>query len=153
MSSHCEQYGILGDLQEGFRKHKDCQRQLQYLKLLLEDAKLHKRDLCVTLVDIKSAFNLVDHGFLFQTLTCLGIPADVMNIIKDLHSDASTSICTNSGSTQAVQLHRGTIQADSLSPLLFILFIEPLIRWLQVNDRGYRCIATLPPHCLIMLKF
>ena len=142
LSAYCEQHGILSDPQEGFRKHKDCQRQLQYLKLVLKDAKLHNRDLHITLLDIKSAFNSVDHDCLFRILQALGIPQDVLDIIIDLHHGASTCISTNHGKTAPVSLRRGTIQGDSLSPLLFILFLEPLVRWLQVNDRGYRCMSA-----------
>ena len=104
LSSHCEQFGILIDPQEGFRKHKNCQRQLQYLKLLLEDAKLQKCDLHVTLLDIKSAFNSVDHHCLLKVLQALGLPPDVLAIIQDLHTAAATSIRTNFGTTDPVPL-------------------------------------------------
>ena len=55
LSNYCEQYGILSEPQEGFRKNHDCQRQLQYMKLVLEDAKLHLEDLYLSLLDLKSA--------------------------------------------------------------------------------------------------
>eukprot|EP00959_Pyramimonas_sp_CCMP1952_P405470 8498139-Pyramimonas_sp.AAC.1 len=33
---------------------------------------------------------------------------------------------------------RGTIQGDTLSPLLFVIFIDPLLRWLEEGNREYR---------------
>ena len=33
-------------------------------------------------------------------------------------------------------------QGNSLSPLLFILFIEPLLRGLHITDRGYKCASS-----------
>ena len=142
LSDYCEQSGILSEPQEGFRKCKSSSRQLQYLKLILEDAKMHKRDLNVTLLAIKSAFDTVDHHRLFAVLQGLGIPDDTVELIRDLHLNATTSISTNHGQTPPILLRRGTIQGDSLSPLLFILFLEPLLRWLGLNDRGYRCGST-----------
>ena len=148
LSSFCEQHSVLSEPQEGFRKLKSSSRQLQYLKLMLEDAKMHKRDLNICLLDLKSAFDTVDHNRLFAVLQALGIPDDTVCLVKDLHSNATTAISTNHGRTPPISLRRGTIQGDSLSPLLFILFLEPLLRWLSVNDRGYRCASTLTtaPH-------
>lgn len=37
-----------------------------------------------------------------------------------------------------MKIERGTIQRDTLSPLLFLIFIEPLLRWLQSGGRGYK---------------
>ena len=62
-ASYCEQHGILSEPQEGFRKFKSCKRQLQYFKLALDDANLCRQDICMCLLDIKAAFNSVDHAF------------------------------------------------------------------------------------------
>ena len=45
--------------------------------------------------------------------------------------------------TRRDPISRGNIQVNTLSPFLFTLFMEPLMRWLHVNERGYRC-ATAP---------
>jgi len=42
------------------------------------------------------------------------------------------------GSTKKIPVERGTIQGDTLSPFLFLLYMEPLLRWLHVGGRGYR---------------
>ena len=97
---------------------------------------------------VKSAFNSVDHARLFEIMQALGWPRDVVEVVKDLHLNADTSITTNFGSTAPVVLRRGTIKGDSFSPLLFLLFMEPLLRWLQMNDRDYRCAfaSGVAPH-------
>ena len=138
----------MSEPQESFRQHRSCARQLQYLKLLLEGAKLHHKNICIAMLDIKSAFDTVDHTCLFRILQGLGIPLDAIAVIKDLHMQATTSILTGQCQTQPIRLCRGTIQGDTLSPLLFILYMEPLLRWLQLNDRGYRCASCSPtsPH-------
>jgi hypothetical protein len=36
-----------------------------------------------------------------------------------------------------VGVRKGTLHGDPLSPLLFDLMIEPLIRWLRASQKGY----------------
>jgi len=41
------------------------------------------------------------------------------------------------GHTDQIPVERGTIQGDILSLILFLLYMEPLLRRLQVGGRGY----------------
>ena len=140
--AYAESNSILSEPQEGFRKFKSCKRQVQYMKLAFEDAKLHQQDLYICLLDLKKAFDSVDHARLFAIMRALGFPADAIKVVEGLHTGAFTTLQTNFGSSCPIPIRRGNIQGDSMSPLLFIIFIEPLLRWLQINDRGYRCRST-----------
>jgi hypothetical protein len=58
-------------------------------------------------------------------------------VVQGLYTNASTRVHTPCGATPNINIDRGTLQGDTLSPLLFNIFIEPLLRWLQVGGRGY----------------
>ncbi len=42
------------------------------------------------------------------------------------------------GKATPILIHRGTLQGDTISPFLFTIFMEPLLRWLAVGNWGYR---------------
>ena len=48
------------------------------------------------------------------------------------------------GNTSPIPIQRGTLQGDTLSPFLFAVFMEPLLRWLVVGSRGYH--PSYQPH-------
>ena len=48
------------------------------------------------------------------------------------------------GNTTLLPIHRGTLLGDTLSPFLFTIFMEPLLRWLAIGSWGYR--PTYQPH-------
>jgi len=113
-------------------------RQLHTLVNVLSDAKLSEQNLFMLYIDFSSAFNTIDHGKLLQIMYDLGFPTDAINVIEDLYTNATTQVKLPMGKTDAVLINRGTIQGDSLSPFLFLIFMEPLLRWLQSGGRGYQ---------------
>ena len=138
LSDFADHYNILSMCQEGFRKQCNTTRQLQRMVLAVEDAFHFKQDLFVMYIDFTNAFNTVDHAKLRQIMLDLGFPSDVVSIIADLYVNATTVIHVgNFGSTRPIRIRRGTIQGDILSPFLFLIFLEPLLRWLKVGSRGY----------------
>ena len=65
----------------------------------------------------------------------LGFLTDAIDTVKNLHENATTQVRLSSRArTSQIHIERGTIQGDTLSPFLFLLYMEPLLRWLDVGD-------------------
>ena len=107
--------------------------------MALEDAKLIKQDIsALVLVDFTSAFNTTDHDILLWFMYDLGFPTDAIDVVKDLYMEARTKIRLPSGEhTDSIPVERGTIQGNTRSPLLFLIYMEPLLRCLHVGGGGY----------------
>ena len=133
---------ILSDAQEGYRKGRSTNRAVAHLQLLLEDAHTHRKNLYITYIDFKGAYPSVDHTQLRQVIQDLGIPQDVCELIESLHKGAHTTFLTPHGPTPPIPIKRGTLQGDPLSTILFDLMMEPLTRWLQSGNHGYKTAAT-----------
>ena len=105
---------------------------------VLSDAKLSEQNLYMLYIDFSSAFNTIDHDKLLQIMHDLGFPTDAINVVADLYTNATTRIKLPTGLTEPININRGTIQGDTLSPLLFLNFLEPLLSWLHSGGRGYK---------------
>ena len=135
--AYVEEHGILSAAQYGFREMRGSEQALRLLTSALEDAAVARRDIGLTYIDFSSAFNTVPHDGLVRVMGMLGIPTDAVAAVSDLYTSATTSVCIPQGHTDPIPVGTGTIQGDPLSPLLWALFMEPLLRWLAVGDRGY----------------
>ncbi len=109
LQDDAEEAGMISSAQEGFRKHRNCERQLQLLTSIMEDAKVSKRNLFLLKVDFSSAFSSIDHARLFEVMTDLGFPRDAVAVVKDLYTNATTDITTSAGQTDTIRVMRGTI--------------------------------------------
>jgi hypothetical protein len=139
LTGYIEKHALIGEAQAGFRTGRSTTHQLQRLRSALEDAKLTKSDIQVLYVDFTDAFGSVDHARLHCIMESTGIPGDAVDMVKDLYQGASIVVKTPKGDTPPIPIEgRGTIQGDTLSPLRFIIYIEPLLRWLQEGRRTYK---------------
>lgn len=154
LSSYAERHSIFSHMQEGFRPNRGTRDLLQYLTMVLEDAKHSRSNLFMAKLDWANAFGSLEHSRLYVIMRKLGFPADAVAAVKSVYDGAHTSIATPHGPTKAINIRRGVIQGDTLSPLLFIIALEPLLRWLDAGDRGYalNCVrqhagrGQVPPH-------
>ena len=68
----------------------------------------------------------------------LGYPTDAVALVGNIYSHSTTSyVGEHFGKPKPIPIQRGTIQGDTLSPYLFIIFLEPLLRWMQRGNNGY----------------
>jgi len=138
LTQYVETHNLLSSTQEGFRQGKSCPRQIRNLINAIEDAQLSTKNIYLLYIDLSAAFNTVDHNILLHILKIFGIPLDICHTLKSLYTTATTVILTPFGPTPPIPIKRGTLQGDTLSPLLFLLYIEILLRWLHQGGRGYR---------------
>ena len=147
LTSYGERNRILHFSQEGFRPQRNTSRQIQTIIGALEDARLTNKDIYLTYIDFKNAFGSIDHARLLAIMADLGYPLDAVKIVGNIYNHSTTAFTGNSfGTTPPIKINRGTIQGDTLSPYLFIIFLEPLLRWLEKDDMGYH-FNTSPSTC------
>jgi exonuclease III/ribonuclease HI len=138
LNDFAEKHHVLSPMQAGFRTKRRTTDQLQLMIMAMEDARLSAQDIYALLVDFSQAFNMINHDKLLQVMYALGFPTDAIEVVKDLYTGARTRFMTPHGPTGEVPIDRGTLQGDSLSPFLFLVYLEPLLRWLHVGARGYQ---------------
>eukprot|EP00967_Tisochrysis_lutea_P107226 scaffold165193_cov17-Tisochrysis_lutea.AAC.1 len=64
-----------------------------------------------------------------------------------LYHEAHTRVRLPAGNfTNDIPIERGTIRGDALSPFLFLIYMEPLLRWLHSGGHGYDdgCLSKSP---------
>jgi len=96
-----------------------------------QDTKLIRVDL-----DFKNAFNSAGHSSLWKILEGFGVP-DV-SLPSSIYEHSTIRIQVGSKSSATIQLDTGTVQGSALSPLLFDLFINALLRLLDSTGISHR---------------
>ena len=92
----------------------------------------HCRGLLVSL-DAKKAFDSVEHSYIERCLKELGFE-NFNPIFRLLYSELKTDIIINGKIVKGYSILRGVKQGDSLSCILFIICMEPLLRNIELNN-------------------
>ena len=82
-------------------------------------------------IDLKNAYDKVDHKRLFLKLSQMGISEELIGSIKLLYSKAKLKISYNS---ECINVNNGVLQGSLISPMLFDLYINDLINELDKNS-------------------
>ena len=128
---------IIPEEQNGALPDKGTDACLHMIISAIFDANLHNKPLFITYIDFKKAFDSVEHWILEAILTKLNLH-HYSEIIHNLLTDTYINLkYNNQVFSDNIHTSKGTKQGDVISPILFILFISPLIWALKNNVKGY----------------
>ena len=100
------------------------------------------KSLIINFVDYAAAFDSVSHKFLDETLARAGASNKLRAMARAVYESASayTSVAGAEGKrikTDEFRVKRGVLQGDIMSPMLFILALEHILRqYDDVRDKG-----------------
>ena len=79
-------------------------------------------------IDYAKAFDRVDHNKLWKILKEMGIPDHLACLLRNLYAGKEETVRTGHGTTDSFQVGKGVCQGCILSPCLFNLYAEYIMR-------------------------
>jgi retron-type reverse transcriptase len=85
-------------------------------------------------VDAEKAFDKIQHHFMIKALRKLGMEGTYLNIIKAIYEKPTANIILNGEKLKPFPLKSGMRQGFTLSPLLFNIVLEFLVRAIRQEE-------------------
>ena len=85
-------------------------------------------------IDYAKAFDCVQHNKLWKILKEMGIPDHLICLLRNLYASQEATVRTGHGTTDWFQIGKGACQGCILSPCLFNLYIEYIMRNARLDE-------------------
>ena len=118
----------LPDAQAGFRKGRGTRGQIANTRWIIGKAKEFQKNIYFCFIYYAKAFESVDHNKLWKILNEMGIPDHLTCLLKNLYARQETTVRTGHRTTDWFQIGKGVRQGCILSPRLFNLYVECIMR-------------------------
>ena len=110
------------------------------MKSVLESGNL--KNIYFYFTDYAKAFDCVDHNKLWKILKQMGIPDHLTHLLRNLYASQEATVRTGHGTTEWFQIGKGVRQGCVLSPCLFNLYADDIMRTL--GWKKYKLESGLP---------
>ena len=119
------------------------------LRNLFEKYRDERKQLYISFIDFRKAFDSVWHTGLFIKLLKRGISGPYYKVLKSMYMKSSASVKVDGGLSQPFMVKRGVRQGDILSPLLFNIYINDIIEEFQQEECDPPIIMNDKVGCLL----
>ena len=118
---------------------------------------LFPKNIYFSLIDYVKAFDCVDHNKLCKIMKEMGIPDHLTCLLRNLYAGQEATVRSRRGTTDWFQIGKGVRRGCILSPCLFNLYVEYIMRntgldeaqagikisWRNINNLRYADDTTL----------
>ena len=118
----------LPDVQAGFRKRRGTRHQIANIGWIMEKAREFQKNIYFCFIDYAKAFDCVNHNKQWKILKEMGIPYHLTCFLRNLYAGQEATVRTGHGITDWFQIGKGVCQGCILSPCLFNLYAEYIMR-------------------------
>ena len=131
----------LPDVQDGFRKGRGTRDQIANIRWIIEKARELQKNIYFCFIDYAKAFDCVDHNKLWKILKEMGIPDHLTCLLRNLYAGPEVTVRTIHGTKDWFQIGKGVHQGCVLSPCLFNLHAEYIVRNSRLDEAqaGINC--------------
>ena len=116
------------DVQAGLRKGTGTRDQIANICWIIEKAREFHKNINFCFIDYTKAFNCVDHNKLWKLLKEMRISDYLTCLLRNLYTGQEATVRTGHGTTDWFQIEKGVRQGYILSPCLFNLYTEYIMR-------------------------
>ena len=118
----------LPDVQARFRKGRGTRAQIANIRWIIKKAGEFQKNIYFCFIDYDKAFDCVDHNKLWKILKEMGIPDHLTCLLRNLYAGQEATVRTGHGTTDWFQVGKRVHQGYILSPYLFNLHAEYIMR-------------------------
>jgi reverse transcriptase-like protein len=116
------------EAQCGFRKGRGCVDQIYSLKECLAMSKQKGKELYMCFVDLRKAYDSVNRDLLWKAMGEYGVSEKTVKIVNSLYENTRAQVRVKGVLSDFLSLKTGVKQGCVLSPLLFNIFLDWVVR-------------------------
>ena len=102
--------------------------QIANIQWIIKKARKFQKNIYFSFIDDAKAFDYVDHNKLWEILKEMEIPDHLTCLLRNLYAGQEAAVRTGHGTTDWFQIEKGVRQGCILSPCLFNLYSEYIMR-------------------------
>ena len=123
--------GRIATEQAGFRAGEEAIAQAITVAEVIQRTQATKNRAIITFLDAEKAFDRAPHGAILAKIEAFGVRGKTLNIIKSLYRSPSFKVKFRNTMSEEHRVEKGVKQGESLSPILFLIYINDFIQAMQ----------------------